>query len=181
MITRKYTPYTPAVKMFPILTDAQKLQLFGVQPSISQGLEQRPCRVTLNDGEIFNNVYIAEANSYIKYWGVWPEDDPGKKALDISKVVDIAPSPNRLPAFLANKLYSAGESSMGGLTFIILFSDNSEQAYEYGGALDFVTLPGNKNFSDIVDVIPNRGSKRENKLKSPDFYWCLYGEESETS
>ena len=174
MVERKYTPYVPAEKKFPELTQRQKLQLFDIEPSSSQGLEQRPCRVILNDDQVFDNVYIAEAKPYIKHWGAWPEDDPGKKSLDITKVKDISSSPNRLPAFLSNKLYSAGESVMGGLFFTILFSDASEQAYEYGGALDFITLPDDKTFSDISDVVPHKGHEKENKLVGPDFYWCLY-------
>lgn len=174
MDERKYTPYTPADKEFPKLTEAQKSQLSNIEPSLSLGLEQRACRVVLTDGQVFNNVYIVEAGAYIKNWGAWPEDDPGKKSLDISKVVTIEASPNRFPAHFSNKLYSSGESSMGGIIFSILFSDGSEQVYEYGNALDFITLPQGKVLSDIADVIPHKGREVENKLKSPDFYWCLY-------
>ena len=78
MANRRYTPYVPGDKSYPKLTQAQKEQLFNIHPSISDGLEQRPTRVVLDNNQIFNNVYIVEAEEYIKSWGVWPEDDPGK-------------------------------------------------------------------------------------------------------
>lgn len=174
MVTRTYTPYFPGEKSFPKLTERQKMELFDIQPSVCDELEQRPCRVVLEGGEVVNNVCIAEAETYIKLWGVWPEDDPGKKAVDISKVVDIKESPNRLPAYLSNKLYSAGETAMGGIIFTVLFADESEQVYEYGNALDFIDLPEGKTVSDIIDVIPHKGRESANKLLGPEFYWCLY-------
>lgn len=174
MVERTYTPLVIENRSYPKLTEAQKLQLFEIQPSISYGLEQRPCRVILDDGQVFNNAIIAESKSYIKFVGIWPEDDPGKKALDISRVVAIEPSPNRLPAYLSNKLYSAGETTMGGVIFTVIFSDGSEQVYEYGNALDFINLPEDKTFSDIIDVIPHKGRDTENKLRGLDFFWCLF-------
>jgi hypothetical protein len=176
MEKQKYTPYVPKKRNYPKLTEEQKLKLFNLQPSQSGELQLWPCRVVLKNGEVFDNVYITEAKTYFKQWGVWPEDDPGKKSIDISSVVNIEPSPNRLPAYLANKLYSAGESGMGFSVFKVVFSDNSEQVYVMGNAIDFLKLPPGKEMTDIIDVKSHEGREEKNKLEGLEFFWGLFEE-----
>lgn len=174
MTDRKYTPYVLVEKKYPKLPEHLKTKLFDIEPSVSNGSKMWPCEVVLDNGDKCDCVYIMDADDYIRSWGVWPEDDPGKECVDILRVKDIRPSLNRLPVYLANKLYSSGESGMGYMVFTLLFSDNSSQAYVAGNAIDFVSLPVGKKMEDIVDVIPHRDRNLKNKVESPKYFWCLY-------
>ena len=66
------------------------LQLVRIAPSVHHGLEYRPCRVTLKNGAVIERVYVVPAREYHEVLGVWPEEDEGKKAIDIAEVADIA-------------------------------------------------------------------------------------------
>ncbi len=98
-------------------------ELSRVEPSYDGALEYRPCAVTLDDGTEQDFVYLCEAEPWFEYWGVDPEDDPGKASVALDRVVAIRESPSRLPARLANKMYRAGESAMGGCVFQLLLRD----------------------------------------------------------
>ena len=174
MVERKYTPFTLSERGYSELTESQKLQLFDIQSSQSNELQLWPCRVVLKNGKSFDNVYIVEAKKYINQWGIWPEDDPNKKSIAISDVDCIEESPNRLPAYFANKMYTAGETGMGYIIFTIQFSDGSEKTYIGGNAIDFIELPADKIMSDIIDVKPHEGRKGIEQFKSSEFFWCLF-------
>ena len=72
-----------------------------------------------------NRVYVVSEQSYIRSWGVWPEDDSGKALIAIEEVQDLRESHSRLPAEFANRLYDAGESGMGYRIFTVVFDDGS--------------------------------------------------------
>ena len=76
-----------------------------------------PCRVTLEDGRIFDTVYIQPEMPYLRSWGVYPEDDRGKRFVKIEDVVKVEDSATRLPARFANQIYDHGESGMGYTIF----------------------------------------------------------------
>jgi hypothetical protein len=84
-----------------------------IEPSGSGELLYFPCRVLLRDGTALDTVYIEPEKPYLKYWGVYPEDDEGKESVLIDDVVHIEESPVRLPVRWANVLYAGGESGMG--------------------------------------------------------------------
>jgi hypothetical protein len=155
------------------LTPGLTAQLRRVPPSRDGRLEYHPCRVTLDDGRIVDCVYIVEAGAYLVKWGVWPEDDPGKRSVPIERVVTIEESPHRLPASLANRLYEAGESGMGYSLFTVEFRDGTEQAYVTGSAVDFIDPPPGLRASDAVRVLPHKGRDRGPR-EGPDYTWCLY-------
>lgn len=149
------------------------VQLANVPPTGSGGLEYRPCLVALSSGRTLECVYVVEAVSYWKAWGVWPEDDRGKQSVRIEDVIEIRDSPLRLPAALANQLYEAGESGMGYLLFTAEFSDATRQAYVTGGAVDFIVPPSGLRASDVIRVNPHEG-RYDNPIPSPDYWWCLF-------
>lgn len=151
----------------------QKEELFQVAFSEDKPLQYRPCQVKLNNGETINNVYIVEERSYMKAWGVMPNDDSGKKYVLIENVVEINDSPNRLLPDFANKIYKAGESGMGYYLFKIVFENGQKLDVASGNAVDFVPLPDGQTSKTIIDVLPHEGS-REKFIKSPEYYWCLY-------
>ncbi|MDC7675824.1 hypothetical protein [Asticcacaulis machinosus] len=128
----------------------------------------------MKDGTELPRVYICEATSWYKYWGVWPEDDAGKKSIDLNLIAGIAASPQRLPASFANKLYDAGESGMGYTIFTVVFADGLEVAYGTGNAVDFIRYPHGKTAHDIRDVLPHMG--RDTARTCPDYIWCLYSQ-----
>ena len=132
-----------------------------------------PCRATLVDGSEIDYVYLAEASVWYKRWGVWPEEDDGKRSLDLMLVDSLKDSPSRLPAEFAQQLYSAGESGVGYTIFTVEFSDGSKQAYHAGGAIDFVRYPLGQGPETVTTVYPHEG-RTDNPVGVPDYLWCLY-------
>ena len=129
-------------------------QLMSVEPSSPRYfLEFRPCRAFLKDGSVVEHVIFAQAEAYVKSWGIWPEDDRKKRSLLVEDVVRIVESPVRLPAVFANRLYAAGETSMGGLRFDLVLNTGQCLPCGTGGVVDFVELPPTVHPDMIVDVI----------------------------
>ncbi len=136
-------------------------------------MEYRPSKVTLHDGRVCDTVYVVPKDSYIRVWGVWPEDDRAKRNLLISDVRKIEESPTRLPPKWANFIYAGGESAMGGTLFAVRFADGVVQYYDGGNAIDFIDLPAGRRYEDIVgiDRHARTGSPRAHVLP---YTWCLY-------
>lgn len=130
--------------------------------------------VSLTNGQQRDCVYMVEAKSYIRVWGVWPDDDPGERAILLEDVAEIQPSPSRLPVTFARQMYAIGESGMGYCIFTLYFSDGARQAYCTGNLIDFPELPESKSISDVVAIKPNEG-RGEQGLGTQEYYWCLFG------
>ena len=145
-----------------------------IEPSAGGELPYFPCRVLLRDGTALDTVYIEPEKPYLKYWGVYPEDDEGKESILIDDVVEIEESPMRLPVRWANVVYAGGESGMGYHVFTIIFSDGSRQAYGSGNAIDFISYPPGKGPQDIVGVMPHEGRQASSRMVCLPWYWCLY-------
>jgi hypothetical protein len=129
--------------------------------------------VTLDDGRELPCVYVVDRQPYIQLWGVYPERDPGKRAVPIASVRRIAESPFRLPARLADELYRAGESGMGYTVFTVEFGNSARQAYVAGNAVDFIDPPAGLRASDAVGVRPHEG-RHDAGPRPIEYYWCLY-------
>jgi hypothetical protein len=166
--------YRPGTRTFGPIPDHLKNSLRAIVPSRDGANEYRPCAVTLRDGSVHQCVYVVEAQPYILTWGVWPEDDRGKNELKIADVASLAESPHRIPLQFANELYRRGESGMGYTIFTLRFSDNTEQSYIGGNAIDFVPMPPGKRISDIVSALPHHGRDAE-KMQILPYSWCLFG------
>ena len=113
-----------------------------------------PCTVTLDDRRVLERAYVMEYESYIKMWGVDPEDDRGKESVAIGRD---SREPVALPVALANELYGAGESGMGYLLFTVEFSNGFVQPYVAGGAVDFIVPPPGLRVADARKVQPHEG------------------------
>jgi len=94
-------------------------------------------------------------------------------------VAQVPDSSSRLPARLANEIYRNGESGMGYTIFTVVFADGLRQACVTGNAVDFIRYPRHKGPKDVVAVIPHEGRRDDSLMESPEWYWCLYSEESE--
>jgi hypothetical protein len=155
-------------------------QLMRVEPSDDGTVKYRPCRVALKNGQSLDRVYVVDAESYIKMWGVFPEDDKGKNSIAIDDVTQIESSRLRLPPRLANKMYHAGESGMGYCLFTLVLKDGRRLPYITGNAVDFPNLPQDVTTEMIVDLLPNVGREFfQSKTIDPmtrgaEYYWCLY-------
>jgi hypothetical protein len=149
-------------------------KLVKIVPSENYGLRYYPCRVRMNDGRQVDRVYVVDQESYLRVWGVFPEDDKGKSTIHVEDVIDLEESPSRLPAELANKLYEAGESGMGCTIFTVVFRDGSRQPFAAGNAVDFISFPEGKTGADIQGVIPHAGRSASNLKKAPAYSWCIY-------
>ena len=126
------------VQRFPILEGRLSRQLNAVGQTA--GLYY-PCCVTLADDREIDCVYLADAKRWIREWGVWPSQDPGKQSIGLESVVSLRDSPSRLPKRFAEELYAAGESGMGYTIFTIVYADGTHQACSNGNAIDFVSHP----------------------------------------
>src|SRR5262249_23689908 len=102
-----------------------------------------------------------------------PEADAGKRHVPLSRVRSIRESPLRLPATLANQLYSAGESGMGYTVFTVEFADGSTRAYVTGNAVDFIEPPPGCRAQDAVRVLPHEGRNHAHHL-AVEYAWCIY-------
>lgn len=161
---------------YPVLPDHIREALNGIVPSGDNELWYFPCSVTLSDGRIFDTVYIEPEMPYLRYWGVYPEDDQGKRFIKIEDVVKVKDSPTRLPARFANQIYDHGESGMGYTIFTVVFSDGERQAYGTGNAVDFIRYPDGKGPNDVSSVLPHEGRNAQ-PVGPPAWYWCLYSGE----
>jgi len=160
---------------FGVLPDHLRQQLLAVEPSKDWLMEYRPCRVILNDGSAYDRVYVAEYRSYIKAWGRWPDQDPGKQSLRIEDVHSIVESPVRLPARFANQMYAAGESGMGYCTFVLGLRDGRQLSFVSGNTVDFLDLPSEVTPDMIVEILPHAGTRKLGDYRhGAPYYWCLY-------
>jgi len=148
----------------------------SIEPSRDGELIYYPCRAVLKSGEACDTVYIVPEKPYVKHWGVYPENDSGKRRIRMEDIAELQESPIRLPAQFANEVYRGGESGMGYTIFTVVFADGVRQAYVTGGAVDFIRYPIGESPKDVVAVIPHEGRRDDSLVKSPQWYWCLYSE-----
>ena len=156
-----------------------QVALKSIEPSGDGELLYYPCHVVLTSGKVFDTVYIVPEKPYLKNWGVYPEDDPAKRWVRVEDVAQVQDSSSRLPARFANEIYRNGESGMGYTIFTVVFADGLRQACVTGNAVDFIRYPHDKGPKDVVAVIPHEGRRDDSLVQSPEWYWCLYSEESE--
>ena len=166
-LLEKQITYSP---LLPHVREALK----GIEPSQDGELVYYPCRAVLKSGEACDTVYIITEETYIKYWGVYPENDHGKRWIRMEDIAQVEESPIRLPAQYANELYKDGESGMGYTIFTIAFADGTRQACVSGNAVDFIRYPVGKGPKDVVGVVTHEGRRDNSLVKSPEWYWCLY-------
>jgi hypothetical protein len=154
---RAFTPLAPHLRD----------QLRRVPPSRDHLMKYRPCRVVLRNSTVLERVYVAEAAAYVRAWEVWPEEP-----VPATEVVRIEERPWRLPARLADKMYAAGETAMGGCLFVVA-PDGRRYACETGNAVDFPGLPEGVDPRGLVDLLPHEGRDAA-RLPPLDYRWCLY-------
>jgi hypothetical protein len=163
--------FEPKQRLMPPLPPFLREQLPTIEPSVIGRGNYFPCSVTLKDGTTHDCVYVVSQATYIRDWGFYPEGD---RNISISDVTSLRESPFRLPAAFANRLYSAGESCMGGVIFTVVFSDGSKQAYVTGNAVDFISFPEGKRPADVVDVLPHVGRDANPQGRELPSAACLY-------
>ncbi len=168
-LLEKRMEYSPLV---PHVREALK----SIEPSRDGELIYYPCRAVLKSGESCDSVYIVSEKPYVKYWGVYPENDPGKRWIRMEDIAEVQESPIRLPAQFANEIYRNGESGMGYTIFTVVFADGARQACLTGGAVDFIQYPTGQGPKDVVRVITHKCRRDDSLVKSPQWYWCLYSE-----
>jgi hypothetical protein len=157
----------------PVVEGQLLHEILAVEPSHDRDLLYRPCCVELESGELVDRVYFAEAFSWHSYWGVWPEDDPGKKSFSFVGIKRSFSSPSRLPAPLADKLYRGGETSVGGTSFALILRDGRRIPALTGNALDFLEYPPDVDPTDIVDVIHGYHEISASRITDANYSWCL--------
>jgi hypothetical protein len=166
--------YAAGDRDYPQLSPVLQAQLHAIEPTHDGMIEYFPCMVQLANGEQHDCIYVVDAKSYIRVWGAWPDEDRGKRALAVQDVVEIHPSPSRLPVQFARQMYAIGESAMGYCIFALQFADGTRQVYCTGNLMDFLEFPEGKSVRDVVALTPNQG-ERERSLGTREYYWCLFG------
>jgi hypothetical protein len=142
----------------------------AIEPSdtgpLGQHQKHRPCRLTLNNGRIVQRAICVEDHRGFTT-DSWIHPDT---------VVRIEPSEERMPAFLASKLYAAGESGMGYEIFTMKMKDGTSQVYVTGNIVDFPDFPDGYETKDVDNVYPHQG-REESKIgyrQGRSFVWCFY-------
>jgi hypothetical protein len=158
------------------LPDHIRKALASIEPSLDGDISYFPCSVLLANGQSLDTVYIVPEKPYIKYWGIYPEDDKGKSWIRIEDVIKVVESPTRLPAGFANEIYKGGESGMGYTIFTVVFNNGYQQACVSGNAVDFIRYPVGLGPADVTAVLPHQGRRDDQLVRSPVWYWCLYSE-----
>lgn len=151
--------------------------LQSVEPSVSAGgCTLYPCEVTTDDGTNYSRVYIVEATSYKREWGVWPWEDRGKGWIPLERIVSLRSSPLRLPARFANILNAAGESGMGYCAYSVRLRSGDKLHFVTGNAVDFPQWPDGISPDDVESVVPHdRGMGQAGApLSGANYYWSLY-------
>jgi hypothetical protein len=120
-----------------------------------------PCELVLDDGHVVPRV-ICRENARWSDKGEW---------INPERIIEVRPSSRRLPAALAKKLYSAGESGMGYLIYLLELRSGETLACCSGGIVDFPDLPEGIRTNDIVDVHPHE-SRDRTIHNDADFAWC---------
>ena len=105
-LLQKLITYSP---LLPHIREALKI----IEPSRDGELVYYPCRAVLKSGEACDTVYIVSEEPFVKHWGVYPENDPGKRWIRMEGIAEVRESPIRLPAQFANEIYRSGESRWG--------------------------------------------------------------------
>lgn len=165
------------MRRYPALPAPLREQLLAVPPSVDGGFAYRPCRLLLTSGRAIERAYVQEARAYHRLWGVWPEDDPGKQSISIVRVAAIEPSPHRLPAPLATRLYELPESGMGYRVFTLALRNGRRLPCVTGNAVDYVAFPPDVRATDVIDVRSGaNGAVDSGRLRQASYAWCLYEE-----
>jgi len=169
---------------YPKIQDVLYRKLIQIESSRDGKFSYYPCKVMLIDGKSIERAYVQEETSYINIWGIYPDEDKGKNYIPIAEVKDIEESPYRLAPKLANKIYMAGESGMGYCVFTLVMKNGDKLPFVTGGAVDFVDLPPEYSYNDIIDVLPHVGKEKlqdkEHRwinlpyTKDAKYWWCLY-------
>ena len=159
-----------------VLSDSLRLQLTEVRPSMGLfGIKYRPCEVTLKDGSIDHHVYVQEQQKWLDVWGVDPEDDPGKRSIEIDSVAEIRESPARIPAVFADEIYAAFPLGREEAVFQLVLDDGRVITCRTGDAIDFLRWPAGVEPRQVVGVRTDVGNHRPDAdIVNADFAWCLY-------
>jgi hypothetical protein len=107
----------------------------------------------LRSGEVLPRVFVLEESAFTRLWSI----APSRSLLSPEDVDAIEESQHRLPAPLANKIYSAGESGMGYFVFTVELRDGTKLPFLTGSAVDFPDWPPGIDPRDAVAVEPHVG------------------------
>ena len=127
--------------------------LRAIEPSHCYGKLLRPCTVVLRNGTTIVRALASE-------------DAPGLRTdwrIHRDEIAEVRPYPFRMPAHLATKLYSAGESGMGYEIFTMDLRSGQRLVFITGNVVDFPDLPEGVTADDILDVHPHKGRERSQR------------------
>lgn len=137
--------------------------LRAIEPSRSHGEVLRPCTLVLRDGTtVVRALASEEARGFHTDWWIHPDE-----------VAEVRTCPYRMPAHLATKLYTAGESGMGYEIFTLDLRSGVELVFVTSNVVDFPELPEGVTTEDIVGVHPHQG-RTQSYRGSAEFRWFYF-------
>ncbi len=139
------------------------------------GVPQYPCAVVTDTGAILPRVLLIPQDGYEYLWG--DVDRLSREVrVNAQEICDLCESSERLPAHIANVLYSAGESGMGFHYFQLVLSDGRRFDYRSGSVIDFPETPFGFALTDVVEAIPHSGLGLDSDAcyGTKDFMLCAF-------
>lgn len=104
--------------------------------------------------------------------GDWAEEEGRQgRCIQPEEVVEVAPSPCRLPAVLANRLYESGAATGREYHFQVTLASGAVARIACSHVVDFPDLPEGE-VEDVVVLPPGEGEGR--LCHSLPFRWCFY-------
>jgi hypothetical protein len=97
----------------------------------------------------------------------------GRGTIRVEEILNLAESPQRLPARFANELYLRGETGMGYFAFSAHFYSGLSRHY-VGGCVDFIDYPPLMSPGWIRSITVGGRDRRYSQCL--DFQTCIFAE-----
>jgi hypothetical protein len=127
-------------------------------------------------GAVLENGRRCDAVIFLRLWpdeADWAQSMAAAgRCLQPEEVVGVYPSPTRIPAVLADRLYEVGAATRHEYAFGLQMKDGERFSVRCTQVVDFVSLPDPYTPAQIRDVLPDQSNDPE--IPSAPFHWCFY-------
>ena len=121
--------------------------LQDIEPTRAPGLVLFPCEATLRSGTDVSRLIVMDISFYREYGLPAPAE-----TIAFREVESVRVSPRRIPASIAQSIYNAEETSMGGFSIKLVFTGKRSLDYAAGGIIDFPALPVGYSMSELLSA-----------------------------
>ncbi len=138
------------------------------------GITLHPAGVRLENGEHHDAVIFLRLSPDE---GDWAEEEGRQgRCIQPEDVVSAYPSPHRLPAVLADRLYELGAATKRDYRYDILFGRGQKVRVHCTQVVDFPDLPPGCSAADAREAhpVPDADGEDGEMRSSLPFKWCYY-------